>query len=86
MKLLFSCRGKNIRRKEMTKFWLGGQNFPRLKIFSDEIFPYKVIVFPKFVVTPSKIGTVINFYANALKRFPEKRFCVYRGFSFHWSN
>ena len=46
----------------------------------------KVIVFRKPVVTPSKIRTVINFYAKALKRFPEKGFHVHREFSFHWSN
>ena len=50
-----------------------------------KIFPEKVIVSPKSVVT-SKMRTVINFYAKALKHFPEKRFRVYRGFSFHWSN
>ena len=70
----------------MTKFWLDEKKFPRQKILPDEIFPHEVLVFPKSVVTPSKICTVINFYAKALKRFPEKRFRVYRGFSFHWSN
>ena len=44
------------------------------KIFPDEIFPDKVIVFPKSVVTPSKIRTAINFCAKALKRFRESVF------------
>ena len=58
-----------------------------MKIFlPNEIFPDKVIAFPKSVVTPSKIGTVINFYEKALKRFPEKHFHGYDGFGFHWSN
>ena len=26
--LPFSYRGKNFRRRKMTKFWLGKQNFP----------------------------------------------------------
>ena len=56
----------------MTKFWLGEENFPPRKILPDKIFIDKVIVFPKSVVTPSKIRTVINFYAKSLKRFPEK--------------
>ena len=81
-----SNRGKNFCRRKMTKFWLGQEKFPRQKILPDEIFSDKVIVFPKSVVTLSKIRSVINFYAKALKRFPEKRFCVYRGFSFHWSD
>ena len=65
--LPFSCQGKNFCRRKMTKFWLGEENFPRQKILANEIFPDKVIVFPKSVVTPSKIRTVISFYANALK-------------------
>ena len=69
----------------MTKFWLGEENFPPRKILPDKILIDKVIVFPKSVVTPSKIRTVINFYAKSLKRFPEKLFGVNRGFSFHWS-
>ena len=69
----------------MTKFWRGEENFPPRKILPDKIFIDKVIVFPKSVVTPSKIRTVINFYAKSLKRFPEKLFGVYRGFSFYWS-
>ena len=56
------------------------------KVLPDEIFPDKVIVFPKSVVTPSKIGTVINIYAKALRPFPEKYFRGYRGFGFYWSN
>ena len=55
----------------MTIFWLGEKNFPRRKIlpnesFARQIFPYNVIVFPKSVVTPSEIRTVINVYAKAL--------------------
>ena len=69
----------------MTEFWLGEENFPRQKVLPDEIFPDKVIVFPNSVVTASKIRTVINFYVKALKRFPQNRFGVYRGFSCHWS-
>ena len=82
--LPFSCQGKNFCRRKMTKFWLGEENFPRQKILANEIFPDKVIVFPKSVVTPSKIRTVTNFYDKVLKRFPEKCFRVYRGFGFHW--
>ena len=68
----------------MTKFWLGEKNFPRQKVLPDEILPDKVIVFPKAVVTPSKIRTVFNFYTNAVKGFPDKLFRVYHGFSFRW--
>ena len=74
--LPFSNRGKNFRRRKMTKFWLGEENFPRRKVLPDKIFIDKIIVFPKSVVTPSKIRTVNNFYAKALKRFPEKCFRV----------
>ena len=56
------------------KWQLGEENFPRQKILSDKVFPDRVIVSPKSVVTPSKIRTVINFYAKALKRFPESVF------------
>ena len=35
-------------------------------------------------MTPSKIHTVINFYAKTLKRFPEKYFRGYCGFGFHY--
>ena len=52
------------------------------KVLSDEIFSDKVIVFPKSAVTPSKMRTGINFFAKALKGFPEKYFCRYRGFAF----
>ena len=65
--LPFPYQGKNFCRRKMTKFWLGEENFPRQKILPNEIFPDKVIVFPKSVVTSSKIRTVISFYANALK-------------------
>ena len=37
-------------------------------------------------VASSEIPTVVNFYAKALKRFPEKYFRGYCGFGFHWSN
>ena len=70
----------------MTKFWLGEKNFLQRKTLPDEIFSDKVILFPESVATPSKIYTVINFYAKAFKRFPEKLFRVYRGFGFHCSN
>ena len=69
----------------MTKFWLGEENLPRQKVLPDEIYPDKVIVFPNSVVTASKIRTVINFYVKTLKRFPQNRFGVCRGFSCHWS-
>ena len=72
--LPFSCQGKNFCRRKMTKFWLGEEIFPRQKILANEIFPDKVIVFPKSVVTPSKIRTAINFCAKALKRFRESVF------------
>ena len=39
----------------MTKFWLGEENFPRQKFLPHQIFPEKVIVFPKSAVTPSKM-------------------------------
>ena len=81
--LPFSYRGKNFRRRKMT-FWLGEENFPDKKFWRTKFSPDKVIVFPKSVVTPSKIRTVTNFYDKLLKRFPEKCFRVYRGFGFHW--
>ena len=40
----------------------------------------------KYVVTSSKIRTVINFYAKPLKRFPEKYFRGYCRYGFRWSN
>ena len=64
--LPFSYRGKNFRRRNMTKFWQVEENFPQYKILPGEILPDKSIVFPKSLVTPSKIRTVINFYAKAL--------------------
>ena len=64
--LPFSYRGKNFRRRNMTKFWQVEENFPQYKILPNEIFPDKSIVFLKSLVTPSKIRTVINFYAKAL--------------------
>ena len=84
--LPFSDRGKKFSRRRMTKFWLGEKNFPWQNALSDEIFPEKVIAFPKSAVTASKILTVINFYGKIFKRLSEKRFHVYRGFSLHWSN
>ena len=42
------------------------EKFCPMKVLPDKIFPYNVIVFPKSVVTPSKIRTVINVYAKAL--------------------
>ena len=74
--LPFSYRGKNVRRRKITKFWLGEENFSRQKISPEKIFSGRVIVFPKSVGTPSKICTVISFYVNPLKRFPEKCFRV----------
>ena len=71
--LPFSYQGENFRRRKMTKFWLGQENFAQS-------------VFPKSDVTPSKIHTVINFYTKAFKRFPEKRFRVYRRIGFLRSN
>ena len=56
------------------KWRLGEEYFARQKILPDKVFPDKVIVSPKSVVTPSKIRTVINFFAKALKRFPESVF------------
>ena len=53
----------------MTKFWLGEENFHLQKILPDKIFPNKVIVFLKSIVTSSKIRTVINFYAKTLSVF-----------------
>ena len=71
--LPFSYRGKNFRRRKMT-FWLGEENFPDKKFWRTKFSPDKVIVFPKSVVTPSKIRTAINFCAKALKRFRESVF------------
>ena len=65
--LPFSYQGKNFCTWKKTKFWPGEENFPRQKILLNEIFPDKVIVFQKSLVTPSKIRTVFSFYANALK-------------------
>ena len=70
----------------MTKFCVRDENLLRRKIFPDKIFPDKVIAFPKSAVTPSKIYTVINYCAKALKHFHEKYFRGYCGFGFHCSN
>ena len=40
----------------------------------------------KPVVTSSKIRTVINFYAKAIKRFPKRNFHGYCRFGYHWPN
>ena len=42
--------------------------------------------FPESIVMPSKIRSIVNFYAKALQRFPEKYLWEYCGFGFHWSN
>ena len=52
--------------------------------FAIEITFFHTILFPKSVLTPSKIRTVISFYAKALKRFPGKLFRGFREFGFHW--
>ena len=54
--------------------------------FITEVTFFHTIIFPKSVVTLSKIRSAISFYAKALKRFPEKYFRGYREFSFHWLN
>ena len=54
--------------------------------FVIEVTFLHIIIFKKSVVTPSKIHTVISFYAKALKCLPEKYFRKYWGFGFHWSN
>ena len=51
-----------------------------------EVIFFHTIIFQKSAVTPSKIRSVMNFNAKALKRFPEKYFRGYRGFGFHWLN
>ena len=66
--------------KYMTKILLNSRGFVI------EVTIFHTIIFPKSVVTPSKIRSVINFYEKALKRFPEKYFCGYRGFGFHRLN
>ena len=43
--LAFLYRGKNFRRRKVTKLWLGDENFPLQKILPDEIITDKVIVF-----------------------------------------
>ena len=67
--LPFSYRGKNFRRRKITKFWQGEENFSRQKILPEEIFPGRVIVFPKPVGTPSKIHTY-QFLCKPLQAFP----------------
>ena len=56
--LPFSYRSKNFLWRKTTKFWLGGdfpdEKFCPRKVLPDEIFPDKVVVFPKSVVTPQK--------------------------------
>ena len=47
---------------------------------------FHIIVSMKSVVTSSKIRTVINFYAKAIKRFPKRNFHVYWRFGYHWPN
>ena len=49
----------------MITFWQSEEGFPERKIFPNEIFPNKLIVFPKSVVTLSKKRTVISLYAKA---------------------
>ena len=65
----------------MTKIF-PDEKFCPTKVLSDEVCPDKVIVFLKSVVTPSKMRTVINFYAKTFKGFPEKYFRGYCGFGF----
>ena len=64
--------------KYMQKFLLNSQSFVY------EVTFLHTIIFPKSVLTSSKIRTAISFYAKALKRFPEKIFSGFRGFGFHW--
>ena len=49
--------------KYMTKILLNSQGFVIEATF------FQIVTSPKSVVTPSKIRSVINFYAKALKRF-----------------
>ena len=49
--------------KYMTKILLNSQGFVIEATF------FQTVTSPKSVVTPSKIRSVINFYAKALKRF-----------------
>ena len=67
MYYLFSCRDNNFSWRKVTKFWLGDE-------LPDEIFPDKVIVFPKSVATPSKNTHCYQFLCRCLKAFPLKTF------------
>ena len=74
-------RYEKIRSQDMkyvTKVLLNSQSFVI------EVTFFHTIIFPKSVLTPSKIRTAISFYAKALKRFSEKFFSGFRGFRFHW--
>ena len=56
-----------------------------LRDFVIKVTSLHIIIFLKSAATPSKIHIVISFYAKVLKCFPEKNFCRYCGFGFHWS-
>ena len=60
----------------MTKILLNSSGFVA------EVTFFRIIVLPKSVMMLSKITSVINFIAKALKHFSEKYFCGYRGFDF----
>ena len=51
--------------------------------FVIEVTFLHIVAFLKSVVTPSKIHTVISFYAKALKYLLEKYFRRYCEFGFH---
>ena len=68
--LPFSYRGKNCRRRKMTKFGRGDENFPRRKILPHEIFPDKVIVFSEICCDVVENTHCYQFLCKVLKGFP----------------
>ena len=72
--LPISYRGKNFRTRKTTKFWRGGENFSRQKIFTRQTFPDKVIFFTKICCDVVKNKHCYQFLCKGLKGFPRKAF------------
>ena len=62
------------------------KSFPDKKSCQTKFCPIRFLFSGNLLWRRQKYVLLSIFYAKALKRFPEKRFRVYRGFSFHWSN
>ena len=68
--LPFSYRVKNFRRRKMTKFWRGDENFPQRKILPHGIFPDKVIVFSEICCDVVENTHYYQFLCKVHKGFP----------------